>query len=320
MALKLPIGISDFKKLRERDYYYSDKTLFIDELKRTNGEVILIPRPRRFGKTLNLSMLKYFYEKTKESNAHLFEGTAIWALENYRKMQGTFPVIFISFKSCKESSWDKIYGTIIDVIVEEFDKHFEQVKPVLTVRELKHYTDILDRSATYNHYTSSLLFLSKLLQRVYKKNVIVLIDEYDAPIHTAYTYGFYKPMTEFMRSFLTQVFKDNDILERGVMTGILRAAKEGIFSGLNNLRVFTLLDKKFEDKFGFTAQEVDGLLSGAHLKKKADLIKQWYNGYKSGSVMIYNPWSLLECIDNKGRLEPYWANTSDNALVKKLIA
>ncbi len=320
MALRLPIGKSDFKKIREGGYYYSDKTLFIDELSKTDGEIVHIPRPRRFGKTLNLSMLKYFFEKTEASNAHLFEGTAIWELEKYRKIQGTLPVIFISFKSCKESSWDKTHEGIIGVIVEEFDRHFEEVKPVLTTRELKQYTDILDYSASYKQYTGSLLFLSKLLQRVHQKNVMILIDEYDAPIHAAYTYGFYKPMVEFMRSLLTDAFKDNDILELGVLTGILRAAKEGIFSGLNNLEAFTLLDREFQDKFGFTGQEVDLLLKEARLENKSDEIKQWYNGYKCGSTLIYNPWSLLSCIKKQGSLQPYWANTSDNALVKKLIA
>lgn len=242
--MRLPIGLSNFKKLREGDYFYVDKTLLIKELENTNAEVLAIVRPRRFGKTLNLSMLKYFYEKTDKSNAHLFEGTAIWELEKYRKLQGTFPVIFISFKSCKKSSWDIAYGAMIDLIVEEFDRYFEQVKPVLTARELKDYTDILDWSATYSRYTSSLLFLSKLLQRVHNKNVIVLIDEYDAPIHAAYTNDFYDPMVEFMRDLLTDVFKDNDVLKRGVLTGILRAAKEGIFSGLNNLRVFTSHNQK----------------------------------------------------------------------------
>ncbi len=320
MALKLPIGISDFKKLRDEGCTYIDKTLFIDELQKTRGEVILIPRPRRFGKTLNLSMLQYFFEKTEVDNSYLFKGTSIWELEKYRELQGSFPVIFISFKSCKDNSWDIVYKTLVKVISKEFSRHLKEVEPVFTDIERRDYIEILDRSASYTQYTESLLFLSELLQRVHNKNVIVLIDEYDAPIHAAYTHGFYEPMVAFMRSLLTDVFKDNKVLKRGVLTGILRAAKEGIFSGLNNLRVFTLLDKKFQDKFGFTVQEVEYLLKEARLEKKGDAIKQWYNGYRSGSTLIYNPWSLLECIDNKGLLDPYWANTSDNALVKRLIA
>lgn len=320
MALKLPIGISDFKKLRENNCFYIDKTLLIDELERTNGEVVLIPRPRRFGKTLNLSMLQYFYEKTETSNAYLFDGTAISEKKSYQKLQGTVPVVFISLKSCKENSWDKVYNSLIKVISKEFARHFDEVESELTQYELRDYIEIIDRSASYSQYTDSLLFLTEVLQRVHKKNVIVLIDEYDAPIHAAYAHGFYDPVVEFMRSLLTEVFKDNKALKRGILTGILRAAKEGIFSGLNNLRVFTLLENEFQDKFGFTAEEVDDLLSKARLIKKSPAVKQWYNGYKSGSVMIYNPWSLLECIDKKGLLKPYWANTSDNALVKKLIA
>ena len=316
MALKLPIDISDFKDLREGEFTYLDKTLFIDELRNTNGIAVLIPRPYRFGKTLNLSMLRYFYEKTEESYAHLFEGTAIWNLEEYRKLQGTFPVISISFKSCNDSSWEHLYKGMVDVIVEEFDRHFDEVKPVLTPFELKEYTEILDGSARYGQYIGGLLFLSQLLQRVHGKSVIVLIDDYDTPIHAGYVYGYCDKAVEFIHSLLGEVLKDNKYLERGILTGIVRFQHEG----LNNLRVFTLLEDEFQDKFGFTGEEVDFLLAEAGLGKKSNAVKQWYNGYKSGSTMIYNPWSLLECIDKKGRLEPYWANTSDNALVKKLIA
>ena len=244
---------------------------------------------------------------------------AIWELEKYRKLQGTFPVIFISFKSCKDSSWDKIYDVMIDVIAEEFNRHFEQLKPILASYELKEYTDILDGSASYSRYASSLLFLSRLLQRLHKKNVIVLVDDYDVPIHAGYVHGFYTSVAEFMGSLLVNVFKDNNILKRGILTGVLCVPKAGIFSGLNNLRVFTLLDRKFEDKFGFTEQEVGHLLAKVRLLKKSDVLKQWYSGYKFGSVTIYNPLSLLECINNKGHLEPYWKNTSANALLKKLI-
>ncbi len=229
MSLKLPIGTSDFKKLRQGDYFYSDKSLFIDELMKTDGEVILIARPRRFGKTLNLSMLKYFFENTKKSNAALFEGTAIWDSKKYQELQGSFPVIFISFKNCKSSSWDYVLSAIVKVISREFARHFSIVKPFLTDIELRDYTRILDRSAPYDEVATSLLFLSEVLERAYGKNVIVLIDEYDAPIHAGYMGGFYETVVEFMRLLLTDVFKDNEVLERGVLTGILRAAKEGIF-------------------------------------------------------------------------------------------
>jgi hypothetical protein len=318
--MKLPIGISDFKKLREEGYYYIDKTLFIEELLRTVGEVILIPRPRRFGKTLNLSMLQYFFEINTTSNAHLFENTAIWKQEKYRELQGTYPVIFITFKNCKASTWEKIYADMTNIITQEFRRHFEQLTPTLRQHELDDYMAIINKTASPSLYTNSLFFLSILLKRHYKKRVVILIDEYDAPIQAAYTNGYYKEMIEFMRSLLTDALKDNSYLERGVLTGILRTAKEGIFSGLNNMRVKTLLDKKFSDKFGFTTQEVDQLLSDANLTEKTSLIKAWYNGYHCATTTIYNPWSLLECIDNEGIIASYWSNTSDNELIEKLVA
>ncbi len=235
-------------------------------------------------------------------------------------MQGAYPVIFLTFKSCKDRTWQKVYSDMIDVITQEFRRHVDRLRPTLKPHERADYDAIINRTASQTLYTNSLAFLSQLLHRSYKKRVMVFIDEYDAPIHAAYNYGYYKEMVDFMRSLLTAVLKDNSSLERGVLTGILRTAKEGIFSGLNNLRVFTLLEEKFADKFGFTTEEVDELLSHAHLQKKSALIKDWYNGYTSGKIKIYNPWSLLECIDHKGKIESYWANTSDNELIRKLIA
>lgn len=319
-SMELPIGISDFKKLREGGFYYIDKTLFIEELLRTVGEVILIPRPRRFGKTLNLSMLKYFFEINTTSNAHLFENTAIWEQEKYREVQGTYPVIFISFKNCKDSNWEKVYADMTNIITQEFRRHFDQLTPTLKQYELDDYNAIINKTASPSQYTNSLFFLSMLLSRHYKKPVFILIDEYDTPIQAAYNNGYYKEMIEFMRSLLTDALKDNSYLKRSVLTGVLRTAKEGIFSGLNNLRVKTLLDNKFSDKFGFTTQEVDQLLSDANLHEKASLIKEWYNGYHCGSTTIYNPWSLIECIDNEGETAPYWANTSDNELIERLVS
>lgn len=318
--MKIPIGISDFKEVIEDGYYYVDKTLFIEELKHTNGKVLLIPRPRCFGKTLNLSMLKYFYEISETSNAYLFHKTAIWGETPYRSLQGAYPVIFITFKSCKDRIWSKVYADMTDVITQEFRRHFDHLAPTLQKHELDDYLAIVNRTASQTLYTNSLFFLTTLLHRSYKKRVMVFIDEYDAPIHAAYTHGYYKQMIDFMRSLMTAVLKDNKSLERGVLTGILRSAKEGIFSGLNNLRVCTLLETKFSDKFGFTSHEVDQFLADARLIKKGALIKEWYNGYTSGTLKIYNPWSLLECIDHKGEIEAYWANTSDNELIKKLIA
>ncbi len=316
---RIGIGISDFKELVQ-GYFYVDKTLLIDELSHTDGKVILITRPRRFGKTLNLSMLRYFYEKTEESNAHLFEHTAIWTREECRALQGKYPVIFISLKDCKGDSWDDVRLAIIECIIREFKRHFEVLSPHLAKHDLADYMSILERTASTGLLSESLLFLSALLSQFHKERVIVLIDEYDAPIHSAYTYGYYDKMIHFMRALLSKVLKDNSSLERGILTGILRAAKESIFSGLNNLRVFTLLDEEFSDKFGFTVPEVDLLLRETNLEQKSLSIKEWYNGYRCGNDTIYNPWSLLECIAKQGKTGQYWANTSDNALIGRLIA
>lgn len=318
--MKLPIGISDFKEIIEDGYYYIDKTLFIKELVETAGKVILITRPRRFGKTLNLSMLKYFFEINSTSNTHLFENTIIWQYKEYHELQGAYPVIFLTFKNCKQGNWEDAYKKFVELITLEFARHSAILMPELSSLELEKYIDISKGTAHSTRYTNSLFFLAMLLKRHYKKRVIVLIDEYDAPIHAAYVNGYYDKMIHFMQSLLTEVLKDNVYLERGILTGILRTAKEGIFSGLNNLRVKTLLDDEFADKFGFTLREVDQLLIDANLTEKSNLIKTWYNGYHCGAITLYNPWSLIECIGNKGRVASYWSNTSDNKLIERLIA
>ncbi len=264
-------------------------------------------------------MLRYFFEKSEVSNAQLFYKTNIWKNEPYRKFQGKYPVIFLTFKNVKVRNWPNAFERMQLLITEEFNRH-SYLLDTLDVYESKRYKAILTGKANQAEFEESLFFLTQLLRKHYRKKVIVFIDEYDAPIHAAYNNGYYKDMIDFMRSLLTSVLKDNSHLERAVLTGILKAAKEGIFSGLNNLRVCTLLDEKFSDKFGFTVSEVDELLANTHLTKKSALIKDWYNGYRCGKTTIYNPWSLLECIDHKGEVHPYWVNTSDNELIRRLIA
>lgn len=264
---KLPIGISDFKEVIEENYLYVDKTLLIDELKRTNGKVVLIPRPRRFGKTLNLSMLRYFFEKSEVSNARLFHKTEIWQNESYHASQGKYPVIFLTFKNVKVRDWPSALEHLKIIIVDEFRRH-AYLANTLDGFTRTDFEAILSNGASKTLIEQSLFFLTRLLRKHYKKKVIVLIDEYDAPIHTAYNNGYYKEMIDFMRSLLTAVLKDNSYLERAIVTGILRTSKEGIFSGLNNLRVCTLLSDKFSDKFGFTIGEVDKLLVTTRLEKK----------------------------------------------------
>ncbi len=315
----LPIGISDYKKLIEGNYYYVDKTLLVKEILETVGEVKLIPRPRRFGKTLNISMLRYFFEHSSENNSHLFTKTAIWQDSCSRNLQGQYPVIFLTFKDVKERTWESTYKKIREVIANEFKRHFAKLETTLSEFDLKKYTDLSTEAAAEETYSTSLFFLSQLLLNSYGKRVMVLIDEYDAPIHDGYAHDYYHQIVKFLRSLLTSVFKDNPHIERGVLTGILRTSKEGIFSGLNNLQVYQLTDTEFSDKFGFVNQEVKQLLNDYNVLGKSNEIQQWYNGYTFGQTTVYNPWSILSCVSKEGALKPYWVNTSDNKLVRKLI-
>jgi len=316
----LPIGISDYKRLIEDDYYYVDKTLFIKEFWDNAGHVKLIPRPRRFGKTLNMSMLKYFFEETQISNSYLFENTNIWQYENYRKLQGQYPVIYITFKDTKQPSWQKTYEKLVTAISEEFKYHFSSIKPEILESELNKYNNIRNGTALETDYSGSLKMLSELLFKSTGKRVIVLIDEYDVPIHSGYTNDYYKEVVSFIRSLLSSVLKDNEYLEKGILTGILMVAKEGVFTGLNNLWVYTLLDTGFQDKFGFTQNEVEQLLKDYNLTEQSKEIQDWYNSYKFGENTIYNPWSILGCVKNGGLIEPYWVNTSDNEIIKTFLA
>jgi hypothetical protein len=314
----LPIGISNFKALIEGNYYYVDKTLLIKELLDKRSAVTLLPRPRRFGKTLNLSMLNYFFSNTEQAG-HLFTKTAIAQHPDCMALQGQYPVIFITFKDIKVSNWRDAYEKIQGVIISEYDRLQKTLMDTMTTTERAYVDQILAGTALKDTYERSLQLLSTLLHRHYQKRIIILLDEYDAPIHAAFTHGYYKEMVEFIRNLFSAALKDNDALEFSVMTGILRTAKEGIFSGLNNLNVCTLLEQDFSDKFGFTQQEVDTLLTDYNMHHKSTEIKQWYNGYQFAHTTIYNPWSLLMCTNKRGNLALYWVNTSDNTLVKMLI-
>ncbi len=318
---KLPIGISDYKKLIEGDYYYVDKTFLVKDLITVGGEVTLIPRPRRFGKTLNLSMLRYFFERTQENNDHLFHPMDIWKEANYRHYQGRYPVIFLTFKDVKVATWEDAYKHIINVISDEFHRHASVVLGTLSSYQRVEYEAILSKSADKVAFERSLLFLTEVLYACYKERVVVLLDEYDVPLHAAYMHGYYTSMLEFMRSILTGVLKDNRYLERSVLTGILALAKSGIFTGLNNLNVFTLTSVHLADKFGFTDEEIKVLFQDFALQSLYKDVRAWYNGYTFGHMTtLYNPWSVLKCAQNQGSLELYWVNTSDNVLLKRLIA
>ncbi len=320
MKKPLPIGISDFKKMIVGGYAYVDKTFLIQEIVEKGTHVALISRPRRFGKTLNLSMLRYFFEKGEEDTGYLFKGLNIWENEKYRALQGQFPVISISLKDVKHSSWDETFKALRKVIGKEFERH-HSILAILTAREKELYQRILSEDDDKTLYEQSLFMLTEWLHRFHKKQVILLIDEYDTPAHAAYIGKYYNTFIDFIRNWLSAGLKDNVHLERGVLTGVLRIAKESIFSGLNNISTFTILSEEFQDKFGLLEPEVKVLLKQCGLSDKLFEIGQWYDGYRIGSCKgIYNPWSVLSCIAKNGALSPYWVNTSDNALMKHFIA
>lgn len=321
MKKPLPIGISDFKKLIEEGYAYVDKTLLIQEIIEKGTDVSLISRLRRFGKTLNLSMLRYFFEKGQQDTSHLFTGLNIWKNEKYRALQGQFPVIFISLKDVKHSSWEESFESLRRLVAEEFERHNYLMKgEFLTAKEKDLYHKILFEEDGKTLVEQSLSLLTKWLHRYHKKRVVLLIDEYDTPAHAAYVGGYYETLISFLRNWLSGGLKDNSSLERGVLTGILRIAKESIFSGLNNISTFTILSEDFQDKFGLLESEVKQLLADYGLGSHLPEMRKWYDGYRIGSCEgIYNPWSVLNCIAKKCALAPYWVNTSDNALMKQLI-
>ena len=321
---KLPIGYSDFKTIREENFYYIDKSLFIKEVLNTGSQVLLLPRPRRFGKTLNLSMLRYFFEKVENADAikMLFKGLAIEKEREFEEHCCKYPVIFLTFKDVKNLDFENALFSIKLLLAEEFKRHEYLLETgVLNAFERDKFSDIIRLKASAAIYEKSLKDLSVYLFRYYHRKPIILIDEYDTPIHTTYSEGYYREMIAFMRSFLGAGLKDNTNIYKGVLTGILRVAKESIFSGMNNLGVYTLLQTEFSDKFGLTEKEVEKLLSDYHTEEKYEIVKRWYNGYIFGDTLIYNPWSILNYIANiEDGPKAYWANTSSNQIIKDLIA
>jgi hypothetical protein len=325
MHKRLPVGISDFKQIIDGNYAYVDKTLLIQEILDKGTQVSLITRLRRFGKTLNLSMLRYFFEKSEEDRSYLFRSLKIWKETNYQNFQGQFPVIFLTLKDIKHSSWQETLQSFRLVIANEFVRHAYLLEGnFLTAdeKELFHlFQNPLSTEVNQTLYEASLLFLMKWLHSYHKKRVVLLIDEYDTPAHASFIGGYYDSFISFLRNWLSSALKDNPYLELGILTGILRIAKESIFSGLNNIETFTILDEAFQDKFGLLEYEVKELLEENNLSHKLEEMKQWYNGYRICSCKnIYNPWSVLSCISKNGSLAPYWVNTSENALMKELIA
>ena len=314
MKKKLPIGISNFKEIIEDEYYYFDKTEFIENLFEEVSKIKLFTRPRRFGKTLNMSMIKYFFDiENKDGNKKLFENLKISENEYFEK-QGTAPVISISFRNYDESSWGNGFEIIKNTISDLYDE-FEFVKENLSARKKEKYDSILFNRATEATWKLSLLDLTKYLYEYYGKKVVVLIDEYDQPIIDSYVKGYYQEAISFFKTFYGVVLKDNNYLEMGIMTGILRVAKENIFSGLNNLRVHTILDNRFTEYFGITESEVEKALKDFNLEFELQDVQKWYNGYLFGDIKVYNPWSIINFLNDE-KLKPYWVNTSGNGLIK----
>ncbi len=330
--LLLPIGVDDYQDLIEGGYVYVDKTLLIKEFWETDGKVVLVTRPRRFGKTISLSMLKCFFEITEKSTSHLFEKSKIWQEEKFRQLQGTFPVICISFKDIKASSWENTYEELKELLAKEVRRTLKPLEEKLSKDYRKKYQAILDKTANQAEFTESLLFITEAIKECLGKSTIILIDEYDSPITYAYTHKFYKSMVDFMCNLLSKALKGNPQLHKGFMTGVVRTAKDGILSGLNNLNICTMLDKNFADKFGFMEEEVSRLLNLVNRPDKNQEVKSWYNGYKIAakyasdpslahfSCQIYNPWSLLKYIESSCMPETYWANTGSTELLERLIS
>lgn len=317
MTKKIPIGISDFKVLIENGYYYFDKTKFIPNIIEEFGKSLLFTRPRRFGKTLNMSMLRYFFDiRNAEENRNLFKDLYIEKTSNI-EYQGQYPIIYLSLKDLKLNSFEETIEEIKNLIAELYEEHIYILENLSSFNK-NIFNHVLNRNANMVELRNSLKFLSKILKDFYGKNVVLIMDEYDTPIVSAYEYGYYDEIITFFRPFLSSVLKDNEHLQMGIMTGILRVAKEGIFSGLNNLSVYTILDDKYSDFFGLTENEVEKSLLDFQMDYRIDEVKSWYDGYKFGETEIYNPWSILNFLSSK-KLESYWINTSDNFLIKKIL-
>ena len=322
----LPIGVDDFKKIRENGYYYVDKSLFIKELIDNRSEVSLFMRPRRFGKTLGLSMLKYFFERTCDQNGcridnrYLFENLKIMeAGKTYTAHMGQYPVISLSLKSAKQPDFDKAFVMIKRQIADEFRRHRFVIDSIMDEGDRARYLSIINETGEEGQYLDALTFLSRILKETSGKPVIILIDEYDVPLENAHFRGFYEQMTDFIRSLFESAMKTNPNLEFAVVTGCLRISKESIFTGLNNLDMISILDQTYAEHFGFTQPEVESLLSDYGITEKREEVKRWYDGYLFGAEEIYNPWSVVNYIAQGCIPKAYWVNTGKNEILEEVL-
>ena len=313
---RLAIGIDDFRKIIKEDCYYVDKTKFIEAVLEDASNVKLFTRPRRFGKTLNMSMLKYFFDvRGSEENRKLFNGLGI-EKSKYIDEQGKYPTILISLKSIKYETWEESLEQLKSLLSNLYNE-FEYIRECLNESEIELFNDIWFKKEN-GEYANSLKNLTSFLYKYYKKEVILLIDEYDIPLITAHKYGYYDEIINFYKVFLGEALKTNQYLKMGVLTGIIRVIKTGIFSDLNNLKVYSILEKKYSEFFGFTEEEVKKALQYFNIEEELINVKYWYDGYKFGNLELYNPWSIINFLDGR-ELKNYWVGTSENFLIKNIL-
>ena len=314
---RIGIGVSDFKHLIEEDFYYFDKTKFIDEIIKDGAQVKLFTRPRRFGKTLNMSMLKYFFDiKKADENRKLFKDLYIEKTESFKE-QGQYPVVFLSLKDLKARTWEEMERKII-ITLSDFLSEYEYLLNELTGINFENLKNIVYKKASIDDLTTALKFLTKILYKKYNKKIVVLVDEYDSPLVSAYINGYYEKAKNFFKTFYSSVLKDNNYLQMGVLTGIIRVIKAGIFSDLNNLRTYTILSDDYTDSYGLTEEEVEKSLKDYGIEAEISKVKDWYDGYKFGDSEVYNPWSILNFLQDK-ELRAYWVDTSGNDLINNVL-
>ena len=329
---KISIGVEDFKEIIEKDGYFVDKTLMIKKLIESNAKVTLFTRPRRFGKTLNQFMIRRFFEDErtekgeKIDNGGLFDGLAITKCgEEILSHQQQYPVIFLTLKSAKQPTYEMAYGALADEIYNEFMRHrYVLQSDALLPIEKERYENLLNRRADEKEVAKAFAFLSECLFKYHGKNTIILIDEYDVPLENAYFRGFYDKMIDFIRSLFESALKTNPYLERSVITGCLRISKESIFTGLNNLKVDSVLRTEYGDSFGFTESEVEAMLAYYNLQEELPEVKRWYDGYLFSDIEIYNPWSIINYVYDHDRkitqfALPYWSNSSSNSIIREMV-
>ena len=314
---KIPIGVENFKEIINNNCYYVDKTKFIEEILNDGSKIKLFTRPRRFGKTLNISTIKHFFDiKNNEENRKLFNNLDI-EKSVYIKEQGQYPIIFISMKGIKDITWEEAKSSL-KILISKLYSEFKYLLDNLDQFDLPRFKKYLLADIDFANLKNALEFLTRVLYEKHKKEVILLIDEYDSPLISAYEHNYYDEAINFFKVFYGEALKTNDYLKMGIITGIIRVIKAGIFSDLNNLRVYSILDKQYSDFFGFTEKEVEKMLIDFNIEYNLPEVKSWYDGYKFGDTEVYNPWSILNFVQNR-ELEGYWIGTSGNFLIKEVL-